>query len=446
MPSFRVGRRFRLYVVLVSMLTPALMPEAAAAQEVRRAAAGTLSLNVDEAHFVRLDRPAKTVFLSNPGIADIDLQSARNLYVVGRTVGESSLFVLDENDDEIMSTTVAVRADTARLGAAARRAARGGSVTVAMVGGAIFLGGVAPTAEDGKAVEDVVTRLAGPEAIVVNRMEIARLPQISLQVRIAEVSRSVSEDLGIRLWGSGGGGMRGFNAPPTGLDSPFTISLRSKSGSINLVLDALARNGLVTILSEPNLTTRSGEKATFLAGGRVPYIYGSSDNESLQLEPIGVELAFTPTVLHGGRIQIALETQVRDIDTANSFNDRAPALTERSAATTVELRSGQSFAIAGMLRSDTKQALSGFPGLAKLPVLGALFRSTRYAKGETELVIIVTPYLVSPSAKVPGTPVDQIEPVHSGAEQFVHGRMTRVGQRAGSGNGARNRAGGFMLQ
>lgn len=446
MPSPSKLQRFRFRFCLAALLMAAVAPVTGLAQEVQRTAPGAIGMRVDEAYFLHLDRPAKTVFLSNPGIADIDLQSARNLYIVGRMMGESSLFVLDDQDREILSTTVAVRADTARLGAAARRAARGGAVSVGLAGGAIFIAGTVPTPEDATAVEEVVTRLAGPGSIVVNRLETAKLPQVSLQVRIAEVSRSVSEDLGIRIWGTGGNGMRSFNAPPTGITGPFTVSLSSKSGSINLVLDALARNGLVTILSEPNLTARSGEKASFLAGGRVPYIYGSADNESLQMEAIGVELGFTPTVLSDGRIQIALETQVRDIDAANSRDDRAPALTERSTSTTVELRSGQSFAIAGMLRSDTKQSLAGLPGLAKLPILGALFRSTRYAKGETELVIIVTPHLVAPTKGMPESGLDRTEPVHSGIEQFIGGRMTRVGQRAGQGLGPRNRAGGFMLQ
>lgn len=416
------------------------------AQEIEGISGERIALNLSEARFIRLDRPAKTVFLSNPAVADIDLQSARHLYIVSRSVGESDLFVLGEDDREILSGRLSVRIDTAMLNAAVRRAVPGSAITVGTVGGAIFLSGTVPRIEDAAAAEEVVASLAGQAAIIVNRLEPANLAQVNLQVRIAEVSRSISEDLGIRLSGHAGRGNRNtFAAPQTGINSPFVLSLSNRSGSINMVLDALARNGLVSILSEPNLTTRSGQKATFLAGGRIPYIYGTGEDTSMQMEAIGVELEFTPTVRADNRIEIALTTRVRDIDPNYSFNENAPALTERSATTTVDLQSGQSFTIAGMLRSDSKQAISGLPGLARVPVLGALFRSSRYARGETELVVIVTPYLIAPQRGRPEDPASQIVPVDSGIEQMVTGRFTRP-LRNGELPGQRQRAGGFMLQ
>lgn len=404
-----------------------------------------VALNVNEARFIRLDHPAKSVFLSNPGVADIDLQSARYLYIVGRSIGETSLFVLGKNDEEIMRSSVNVRIDAARLTAAARRAAGSGSVNVSAVDGAVFLTGAVASPEDAEAARAVVAGLAGSGVIVVNRLETGNRAQINLQVRIAEVSRSISEDLGIRLSASRYNGRNTFNSADTGINGPFTVSVANGSRNINLVLDALARNGLVTILSEPNLTTRSGETANFLAGGRVPYVYGSGDDTSLQMEAIGVELEFTPTVKSSNRIEIMLNTRVRDIDRMNSSTAEAPALTERSATTTVELGNGQSFAIAGMFQASSQQGFNGLPGLSRLPVIGALFRSSRFARGESELVIIVTPYLVKPQNSRPRDPVSDIPLVQSGIEQAITGRFTRT-RRPGAPLSATGSAGGFMLQ
>lgn len=403
-----------------------------------------VGLNVNEARFIRLDHPAKSVFLSNPGVADIDLQSARYLYIIGRSIGETSLFVLGQNDEEILRSSVTVRIDAARLTAAARRAAGSSGITVTSVDGAVFLNGSAATQEDSEAARSVVAGLAGEGVIVVNRIEAGTRAQINLQVRIAEVSRSISEDLGIRLSTKAAGGRNTYTGAENGVDNPFTLNVSNGSGSMNLVLDALARNGLVTILSEPNLTTRSGETATFLAGGRVPYVYGSGEDTSLQMEAIGVELEFTPTVKASNRIQVVLNTRVRDIDRMNTSTAEAPALTERSATTTVELGNGQSFAIAGMFQASSQQGFSGLPGLSRLPVIGALFRSSRYARGESELVIIVTPYLVSPQSGRPRDPLAEVPIVQSGLEQAITGRFTRT-RRAGT-PGTPASAGGFMLQ
>lgn len=199
----------------------------------------------------------------------------------------------------------------------------------------------------------------------------------------------------------------------------------------------------MSILSEPNLTARSGENATFLAGGRIPYAQRDRNGDvSYTMEPIGVELEFTPHVRDRGQIEIGITTRVRDVDEVNSTNADAPSLTERSATTTVELGSGQSFAIAGMFRANSAQSISGLPGLSKVPVIGALFSSSRFAKGETELVIIVTPYLVKPGAPSDfTTPVDRVRPVSGAVEQALTGRTQRVNGPGASGL----RRGGFIL-
>ncbi len=416
------------------------------AQEVWSVGKGEVRLNMSEAKFLKLEKPAKAVFLSNPDIADIDLQSARYVYIVGKTIGETTLFVLGEDDEEVFSTTLAVGIDADKLAAAARNAISGGSVSVKTVNGAVFLTGTVRDADDAATAEDVVNALLGDKAIIVNRLELQSLSQVNLQVRIAEVSRSISEDLGISLTASSSNGRRSFASPASSIGG-FQVSIGSGSRNINLVLDALSQSGLVTILSEPNLTARSGESASFLAGGRVPYPSENSDGEiSYDLEPIGVELKFTPTVFDENQIRLQIDTRVRAIDSANSTTTEVPSLTERSANTTVELASGESFAIAGMFQTDTTQTLSGFPGLSRLPVIGALFRSSAYARGETELVIIVTPYLVKPtSGSALQAPTDKVLPVGSGLEQAITGQFTRP-VRPGSDGKSRVRRGGFLLQ
>lgn len=416
------------------------------AQQVWSVGRGQLDLNVSEAKFIKLEQPATAVFLSNPDVAEIDLQSARYLYIVGRSIGETNLFVLGENDEEILSTTISVGIDAGRLAAAAQSAVSGGSVSVSTVEGAVFLSGRVRTADDAATAGDVVAALLGDNAVIVNRLEVETAAQVNLHVRIAEVSRSISEDLGISLSATSSNGRRSFSSPRQ-VGGGFEISIGSGSRNVNLVLDALAKNGLVTILSEPNLTARSGETATFLAGGRFPYPVESGDDKvSYQLEPIGVELEFTPTVFDQNQIQLTINTRVRDIDAATSVDAAVPALTERSATTTVELGSGQSFAIAGMFHSDSVQSLSGFPGLVNLPIIGALFRSSKFSRGETELVIIVTPYLVEPTSPDNlRTPVDGVKPVSGGVEQMVTGQLSKT-IRPGEKGQSKVRRGGFLLQ
>lgn len=434
--------RHRLPLILLLACVPLPGP----AQEVWSTGRTELALTMSEAKFIKLDRPATAVFLSNPEIAEVDLQSARYLYVVARGIGTTDLFVLGENDEEIISTTISVGIDADRLAKAARQAISGGQISVSTQDGAVFLNGKVPGPEDASTASDVVTALLGERAIVVNLLQVEASAQVNLQVRIAEVSRSISEDLGFSLTASSSNQRRSIT-PPVQAGGGFQLSLGSGSRNINLVLDALARNGLVTILSEPNLTARSGETANFLAGGRIPYpIKGDNGEVTYNFEPIGVELNFTPTVFNRDQIRLSIETSVRDVDSANSTTSDVPALTERSATTTVELGSGQSFAIAGMFKRDSIQTLSGLPGLINLPVIGTLFRSTKFSRGESELVIIVTPYLVEPTdGRNLASPTDSVAPIGSGIGQVIGGQLSRP-IRVGETGSSRARRGGFLLQ
>lgn len=409
-----------------------------------------IDINLTEAKFLRLEEPAKAVFLSNPTVAEIDFQSAKYIYIVGRAVGDTTLFVLGEDGEPMIRTTISVGVNTERLSRAVNNAVSGGWVTVDETEGALFLTGQVDTAEDLLTAEDVLASLTGQDAIIVNRLELAQSAQVNLQVKIAEVSRNIREDFGLNITGSGSS--RGsFTPPVSNIDNGFSVSITPFGVNGGLLLDALSRSGLVTILSEPNLTTRSGETAEFLAGGQIPFRVGDSEDDTrIQLENVGVELEFTPRVHDRQRIEVKLKTRVREVDTSNSARsgDIGPALTERSASTTVEIGSGQSFAIAGLFQSSNRQALQGFPGLAKLPIIGALFRSSEFSRGETELIIIVTPYLVDPTD--PGnlsTAIDDINPVGSGLEQWGTGRLTRPSVAPDRGRSRMRPAGaGFRLQ
>ncbi len=435
-----------LFVMLCAIVA-LFPPRSAAAQEILTVDNRQISININEAKFLRLTEPANAIFLSNPSVAEIDLQSASYIYLVGKAVGESTLFVLGQNDEPILRTTVSVDVDADRLTRAVTRSVSGGRVAVSSIDGAIFLRGVVPSPDDIATAEDVLAALTGPNAVIVNRLELEQSAQVNLQVKIAEVSRSVGDSLGFGINASGPRGS--FSSPVSDIDNGFSVSVTPSGTNMNLMLDALSQRGLVSILSEPNLTARSGETANFLAGGQIPYRVGdSAEDTRIELQPFGVELDFTPVVRPKGRIEIELNTSVREVDTSQVTNsDIGPALTERSASTTVEIGSGQSFAIAGMFQSGTRQKLGGIPGLVNLPIIGALFRSSEYSRGETELVIIVTPYLVEPtSPRELNLPTDQVNTVN-GVEQWGVGHFTRPLKPSQSGKSrVRTNNGGFRLQ
>ncbi|WP_102225784.1 type II and III secretion system protein family protein [Acidimangrovimonas sediminis] len=420
----------------------ALTPTPAAAQEIASGDKTSLSLKVGEAKFIKLDRPAKAVFLSNPNVADVTLQSASYIYIVGHAIGTTNLFVLGDDDKPLIQGKVQVDLDLGRIERAVTRALQSGAINLSTDQGAVFIDGTVDTEEDAKTADRIVTKLVGKAAVVVNNLTLTTPPQVNLQVTIAEVSRQVQQDLGISLSSSTASGRQSFSSPSSA-SGGFQLALSANGGNLNAVLDALATSGLATILSEPNLTARSGEQANFLAGGLIPVKVGATqDDTRVQFEKIGVELDFTPSVFKKNQIQIQLSTKVRQLDESNSTADN-PAFAERSAQTTVELGSGQSFAIAGLFSATRQQSLSELPGIARIPILGALFRSSAFKRGETELVIIVTPYIVRPTdRKNLHTPLDNLRPAADGVSQMATGKLSG---RARPFNGVNTRSGATFL-
>lgn len=388
------------------------LPEYGYSQVVIEATGRPVRLYPGEGKLIRLDQPSSTVFLANPAVADIEVKSANLVYLYGKAAGKTTLFALDELDNVTLSSVVNVALNVDALNRAAKSAVPHGSFQIREAEGAMVMSGRVPSLGDAQQIETVLRALSGQDVPIINSLKLDNPAQVNLQVKIAEVSRTVTEDLGTN-WTALGNGLNGGRGAPGGfaLNTDFTVGSQLQGVS----LEALQQEGLVTILSEPNLTARSGDKASFLAGGRFPYQTAASDDRvEVVFEPYGVELEFQPEVLQSNKIKLEVDTKVRELDFSNGSTSNTqglPLILERSAATTIEVGSGQSFAIAGLFKATSQQTIDEVPGLGQVPLLGALFRSTSYQSGESELVIIVTPYLVEPgNPKKFRTPVDGFRP------------------------------------
>jgi pilus assembly protein CpaC len=422
-------RRRRAPALLAALLLqPALFVLPAASFElVEPQSEQTVDLVVGTGQLIRVEEEFASLFVANPEVADIEVKSPRLLYLTGVGVGETTLFAVDDADNVLMSSKIRVTHNLGALQDGIRRVAPGQKVTATTVDQSLVITGSVGTADEATNILQVASQFVDDPTRVVNRMTVAAPIQVNLQVRIAEVARNVDRQLGIRWSASsnfgnggrvgviGGGGVTGDGAYSIG------VGLTRGSFSIDVLLQALAEEGLVTIMAEPNLTARSGEPARFLAGGEYPYAVTNDDENTIEFKDFGIGLSFTPTVMDSNRISLKVATEVSELDFAR--DPTMPSLNTRRAETTVDLASGQSFAIAGLMQNSASQAASKMPGMGTLPVLGALFRSTSFRRGQTELVIIVTPIIVSPtSGKRLSTPVDQYVPPND-FERILLGRF-----------------------
>ncbi len=432
----RAGRTlaFCLGLALLPALLLGIQPIAApmAAEPTISASASTTVLEVRQGQMIRLERPAASVFVADPETADVQAHSATLVYVFGRRAGKTTIFAVDQDENLLFSSTVEVRHPLSRieqliagLGLAERVAVQ------SIEGGIVLSGSVADpaTAED---LRELVSQFVGDNEILINRLAVDAPTQVNLRVRVAEMSREVTRLFGIRWDGalSFGDFALGFGTGRLleGADRLFG-SLDSSNVSIAGVIDALEREGLVSVLAEPNLTALSGETASFLAGGEFPVPVGRNDNEvQIEFKEFGVSLSFTPTVMSRNRISLRVRPEVSDLSENGSIklgNLLIPALATRRAETTVELGSGQSFAIGGLISNSTRSNIEKLPGLGDLPILGALFRSTTFRRAESELVIIVTPYLVTPRSEPDlALPVDGFRPT-SHLELILEGKLAQ---------------------
>ncbi|HZA66601.1 MAG TPA: type II and III secretion system protein family protein [Geminicoccaceae bacterium] len=374
---------------------------------------GSISLEVRKGRVIRLPRPAATVFVADPEIADVQAQSASIVYLFGRRTGTTSLYAVDENDELLLRTSVTVTHNLSGLRQAVLQLLPNARITVSTIDGTIVMEGLVDSPTQAQELRELGQRYLGEKETLLYRVRVAAPTQVHLRVRVAEVSRDVVKEFGINWealfqnsdfafgFVTGRGvtdAANNFLRAPTA-DSVFG-GWEGGDDFVNTALDALAEEGLVNVLAEPNLTALSGETASFLAGGEFPIpIDSDDDGVTIEFKEFGISLAFTPTVLSSDRISLRVRPEVSDLSDRGAINIDGliiPALTTRRAETTVELASGQSFAIGGLLSTDIENRIRKFPGFGDIPVLGALFRSARFQSDETELVILVTPYLVRP--------------------------------------------------
>jgi pilus assembly protein CpaC len=469
----------KLLVAALAAVPMAAMPATTAIAQQVVSPAQEIVLSIGRGQLVTVPGTMADVFVANDTIADVQVKSQRQLYVFGKAGGETTVYASNERGDVIFSANIRVGSNIGSVDQMLALAMPDAQVSVSTMGtNTVLLTGTVGAPEDAAEAERLVQAFLGEGANVISRLKTATPLQVNLQVKFAEVSRSLVRQIGGNLQtfdatsgfrgsigtgrafvngqtgidgplASGNGianptltvpvfgpdGLPLFNAngpvtrqiPGTGIDSNggTTLSGIGRLFGVDTLgaLDLSERLGLVTTLTEPNLTALSGETATFLAGGEFPIPVSQGLGQvTVQFRQFGVSLAYTPTVLSNGRISMRVRPEVSELSTQGAITlngFQVPSITTRRTETTVELGSGQSFMIAGLMSANSQNSLDKAPGLGDVPILGNLFRSRDFRKGETELVIIVTPYLVKPvDAKDIKLPTDGFRAANE-FEQFL---------------------------
>jgi pilus assembly protein CpaC len=383
---------------------------------------------------LRLARPASTVFVANPAVADVQIKSPTLIYLTAKTPGETVIYAVDVQDAVLLNSPVRVVYDLSQLRRAIAELVPGQPVTVSSVGNDLVLSGTVASAGQAERVQTLVDEVKHEfkDASVIDHLAIATPNQVNLRVHIAEVNRNILKEFGIN-WAkigtnpiTGQPGTLSFQTTnPVAATSAIPNSIvfgRLSGQAVSAELQALAQDGYVTELAEPNLTAMSGQTASFLAGGEFPVPVASAAATAgglpvvtIDFKKYGVSLAFTPTVIDATHLNLRVQPEVSSLDYANAVNENGfliPALIDTHADTTVELGSGESFALAGLLQNTSQQTISKIPALGDIPILGALFRSNQFQRKESELVVIVTPYLVNPVETRLADPLDGFQLPH----------------------------------
>jgi len=367
---------------------------------------------------VAIDLPAdiKDVLVADPKIANAVIRSSRRVYIIGVAVGQTNLFFFDAEGKQIAGFDVAVTRDLNGIRGALRALLPNADIRVEGLGDGVILTGQAANPGEAQQAFDLAQRLAGDNKVT-NAISVRSRDQVMLKVTVAEVQRDIIKQLGIDLSGSANFGSAVINYATSNPFSAVGQSLTTASNSVQMrnittTLRAMERAGVIRTLAEPNLTAISGETATFVAGGEFPIPAGLSCDTTksppvcqaqIDFKKFGVSLVFTPVVLSEGRISLKVLTEVSDLSSENAITLQVPgsnqsltipSIRTRRADTVVEIPSGGSLAMAGMIQEQTKQQINGTPGLMQVPILGALFRSRDYINHQTELMVLVTPYVV----------------------------------------------------
>ena len=420
----------------LSLCAPAPVDAAVSSQPTE-----TVNLSVGRGQMISLSSPMSDLFVADDKVADVQVRSANQLYVFAKGPGETTVYATNRAGQVVYSANVRVGANITNVGAMLRLAMPEAAITATPMNGMMLLTGTVAAPTDIEEAQNLVQAFVGKEVTVLSRLRTATPMQVNLRVKIAEVNRSFAKQLGVNLLtrDTSGGFLFGIgqgNAgtiktitdaidPATGVKPGGTAyTFNNATGATTLgmaghllgldvlsTIDLAENDGFVTMLAEPNLTSLSGETASFLAGGEIPIpIAQQLGTISIEYKQYGVSLAFTPTVLSDGRISLRVRPEVSELSNAGAVTLNGytvPGITTRRAETTVELGSGQSFVIGGLLNNTHNNAINKAPFLGDLPILGALFRSNQFQRNETELMIIVTPYLVRPvSASQIALPTD----------------------------------------
>jgi pilus assembly protein CpaC len=374
-----------------------------------------LPLGIGKSVVIDLPRDVKDVLVADPKIANAVVRSAQRAYIIGVTVGQTNVFFFDSEGQQIAGYDIAVKRDLNGIRAAIKQSFPGTDVQIEGVGNGVILSGNVSSAVEAQQIGDIATRLVGGNANeVVNSIVIRGRDQVMLKVTVAELQRDVIKQLGIDINGSlnYGTAVLNFNN-----NNPFPINggplvtsnaITGSMKSVSATVRAMERAGVAKLLAEPNLTAISGEAATFIAGGEFPVPSGYTCdpttrvcNTQITFKKFGISLNFTPVVMSEGRISLRVMNEVSELSQDNALTLTQlsntlviPSIKTRRAETTLEIPSGGSMALAGLIHEQTKQQINGLPGLMQLPILGTLFKSRDFINRQTELVIIVTPYVV----------------------------------------------------
>jgi pilus assembly protein CpaC len=412
-------------VWLIMLANIATSSVAFAGAQVVGPATGQLVIELGKGSLIRLDDQASSVFIADPKVADVEVKSPTLVYVVGKSPGQTTLFAVDEHDKILANMNVSVHYDETQLRQDLKRLLPNSDIGTSTANNTLVLTGKVGSAADGESAKAIAARFVPDQEHLLNTMQVDAPNQVNLRVRIAEVSRDVIKQFGVN-WGSAGIGPGHFAfglqsgsaiVPAAGQTSASAIAsaatLAGSNGAdnivgsfvthnldLNVLIDALDSEGLITVLAEPNLTAISGAEASFLAGGEFPIPVPQGLNvTTIDYKKFGVSLSFIATITDSGRINLVVKPEVSELSTVGAItldSITVPSLTTRRTQTTVDLASGQSFAIAGLLQNSVTQNIQKFPGLGNVPVIGALFRSDKFERNESELVVIVTPYIVRP--------------------------------------------------
>jgi pilus assembly protein CpaC len=453
-------KRVTLTTTVAAVLTASIatvVPAIAVAQPVAGRPANDVTLSVGAGQMVRLNGTMSDLFVADDKIADVQVRSSDQIYIFGKSAGETTVYATNKAGKVVYSANVRVGTNIGSVDQLLRLAMPDARIQATPMNGMVLLTGTVATPSDVEEAGRIVQSFVGEGTQVISRIKTATPLQVNLQVKIAEVSRSLIKEIGVNLLtrdmtggflfgvsrGRAVGTIEDFNAgalpqldvsadygqPAGTIKGPFNpvtgqvldplrpgtvykptnpvgagtaINLMGNLFGLDILsaIDLAENDGRVSTLAEPNLTALSGETASFLAGGEFPIPTASGINgTSVEFKEYGVSLAFTPTVLEGGRISMRVRPEVSELSSAGAIKlggFEIPGLTTRRAETTVELGSGQSFMIGGLIRNSSSNTTDKAPWLGDLPILGALFRSNGFKRNETELVIIVTPYLVKP--------------------------------------------------